>query len=547
MRRTTTKEGPRARPIRARAAAVVVLIAAACATALCVASGGAPLASAQSASNGAWSFSSAPGLNPAIIEVPVPRPLPGSPGTATGSVAGGQPQPLQQEAGYILLAPIKNFAHAGHLMGRPGPEILEQNGNPIWEDPLGTITIGGAKYEKVAMDLHEATYEGNPVLVWWEGHITPQGFGTGTWRIVDEHYRTLATINAPPGFELDFHDIALTTRGTAYVIGNRTVSLNLTCCGGPVNGELYDQVLFEVNIKTGHVLWGWDPLAHVPLRESYSGMPSNHGPWDPYHLNSISFGPSGAPIVSARNTWAAYWVDRHSGRVFATLGGKQSTFKPLGAAAFAWQHDVLAQPGNEVSMFDDEAVPAVGKQSRGLVLSLNWSHHTTSVVREYVLPKAALAGSQGDVEPLANGNFFVGWGQLPFFTEYSAGGTLLYMGNLPGPDESYREYRAQWVGVPSEAPALAPVSAKGATDVFASWNGATQVVAWQLLAGSRSAALSPSGKPVGREGFETLLATTNPGPFFAVQALGASGQVLATSRTVQLHPPPPPKSAPAHA
>jgi hypothetical protein len=427
-------------------------------------------------------------------------------------------------------------------MGKPGPEILEQNGNPIWEDPLGgLITIAGAKYEAVAMDFHTATYQGQPVLIWWQGHITPQGFGTGTWKIVDEHYRTIAEVNAPRGFELDFHDIQLTTHGTAYIIGNRTESLNLHCCGGPANGQLYDQVLFEVEVKTGKVLWGWDPIHNVPLRDSYTPIPINHTPWDPYHLNSISFGPSGAPIISARNTWAAYWINRRSGRIFATLGGKHSTFRFLGGARFAWQHDVLQQLGEQVSLFDDEAVPAVGKQSRGLVLALNWAHHSASVVHEYVLPKPALAGSQGDFEPLPNGNVFVGWGQLPFFSEYSATGNLLYMGSLPGPDESYRDYRSQWTGTPSERPSAVAAAGKGVTAVYASWNGATGVAAWQLLAGASPSSLAVTGSPVARQGFETQLVTTNAGPYYGAQPLDAAGHVMGISHATRV--PPPRKSA----
>ncbi len=421
-------------------------------------------------------------------------------------------------------------------MGKPGPEILEQNGNPIWEHPLGqSIRIGGVPHEKVAMDFHVATYEHQPVLVWWEGYITPNGFGDGTWEIVNEHYQAVAKVNAPPGFELDFHDIQLTTRGTAWIMANRTVALNLTCCGGAANGSLYDQVLFEVDVKTGKVVWGWDPLQHVPLRQSYTPIPSS-GPWDPYHFNSISFGPSGAPILSARNTWAAYWIDRKTSRVFATLGGKSSTFTFLGGARFAWQHDVQLEAGNEVSIFDDEAVPAVGKQSRGLVLALDWKHHTAAVAHEYLLPKAALTGSQGDVEPLANGNVFVGWGQLPYFSEYSATGSLLYLGNLPGPDESYREFRAPWVGIPSEGPSLAVRPATKGSDVYASWNGDTEAAAWQLLAGPRPTSLSAIGGQVPREGFETLLATTSTGPYYAAQALDGSGHVLATSGALRSPP-----------
>jgi hypothetical protein len=499
-----------------------------------------PAAGAQSASNGAWNFVSAPTLNPAIIEVPVPRPVATPPGDPTGSVAAGQPE---QAPGYILLAPIKNFAHAGHLMGKPGPEILEQNGNPVWEHPLGEpITIGSSKYEKVAMDFHADSYAGQPVLIWWEGYITPYGFGNGTWEIVDQHYHSVASVNAPPGFELDFHDIQLTSTGMAYIIGNKTVSISLHCCGGPANGQLYDPVLFEISMKTGKVAWRWDPLQNIPLRDSYTPMP-NHGPWDPYHFNSISFGPSGNPILSARNTWAAYWVSRRSGRLIATLGGRHSTFRFVGSARFAWQHDVLQQPDGQVSVFDDEAVPAVGKQSRGMLLTLNWARHTATVAHEYLLPKPALAGSQGNVQPLPNGNFFVGWGQLPYFSEYSATGSLLYLGNLPGPDESYREFRSPWIGTPSEGPSLTVQGAKGAADLYASWNGDTQVATWQAFGGPTPTSLTPITPPVWRQGFETLIATANAGPYYAVQAFDASGHLLGSSQALRVQPPPARKSA----
>jgi hypothetical protein len=53
--------------------------------------------------------------------------------------------------------------------------------------------------------------------------------------------------------------------------------------------------------------------------------------------------------------------------------------------------------------------------------------------------------SQGDVQLLANGDVFAGWGQLPEFSEYSASGTLLHEGALGVPDESYRTFRATWV------------------------------------------------------------------------------------------------------
>ena len=130
----------------------------------------------------------------------------------------------------------------------------------------------------------------------------------------------------------------------AYFLASKTVDENLTCCGGPTDGKLYDQVLFEADIKTRHIVWSWDPLQHIPLRESYVAVPHIE-PWDPYHVNSISIETQREIVISARDTWAAYWLARrgdNAGKIFATLGGKHSTFNLGKNVRFAWQHDVSA-------------------------------------------------------------------------------------------------------------------------------------------------------------------------------------------------------------
>jgi hypothetical protein len=153
-------------------------------------------------------------------------------------------------------------------------------------------------------------------------------------------------------------------------------------------------------------------------------------------------------------------------------------------------------------------------------------------VHEYLLPKPALTGSQGSVELLPDGNVFVAWGQLPLISEYSTTGTLLYEGELPGADESYRGSDASWIGLPVTKPALAVEGGTERATLYASWNGATQVGSWQALAGPRPNALAANGSPVVRQGYETALQTTDRGPYYAVQALSSSGRVLGTSAAV---------------
>jgi hypothetical protein len=130
---------------------------------------------------------------------------------------------------------------------------------------------------------------------------------------------------------------------------------------------------------------------------------------------------------------------------------------------------------------------------------------------------------------------FVGWGAQPFYSEFARSGRLLYDARFPGVYQRDRAFRALWVGQPAGRPAVAlraSAGAAGHTTVYASWNGATQVARWQVLAGASADQLSPVTSQA-RNGFETAVTTTAAGPFFAMRALNASGQVLGTSRTIR--------------
>jgi hypothetical protein len=79
-------------------------------------------------------------------------------------------------------------------------------------------------------------------------------------------------------------------------------------------------------------------------------------------------------------------------------------------------------------------------------------------------------------------------------------------------------------------------SPDGTTSIDASWPGGHGLAAWRALAGTSATALSAVGGATAR-GAHTLIRLPNGSPYFAVQALGAGGQVLATSAPV---------AAPAH-
>jgi hypothetical protein len=240
----------------------------------------------------------------------------------------------------------------------------------------------------------------------------------------------------------------------------------------------------------------------------------------------------GNVLISARNTWTVYYVKHRTGDIMWRLGGKRSSFRLSPNARFAWQHDARFQPKHRISVFDNEAAPKEASLSRGLVLTLDMRHKSARVAHQYTHPTPPLlAGSQGNTQLLPNGRAFVGWGQMPYFSEFAPGGRLVFDGRFHDPDESYRAFRFLWTGSPSYPPSVA-VRAAGqhSSIVYASWNGATRVARWQVLAGpTEDAALTPVGSPVARTGFETAIEADNDGPWFAVQALDAYGNALGTS------------------
>jgi hypothetical protein len=135
----------------------------------------------------------------------------------------------------------------------------------------------------------------------------------------------------------------------------------------------------------------------------------------------------------------------------------------------------------------------------------------------------------GNTQILPDGNVIVGWGEVPFVSEYTAAGKLIFDAAFPSPDMSYRAYVQPWVGKPLTPPSGAARTRRGATTVYASWNGATQVSSWKVLAATANGWAEPLATHT-RTGFETSIPVSGGAGRFQVQALDASGRVLGTSK-----------------
>ena len=440
-----------------------------------------------------------------------------------------QPPSVQVTTDSSQAAPGDVFLTPSHGYGQTGAMILNGQGGLVWFHPVPT--------GETAADLQVQSYDGQPVLVWWQGHVPPSlGVGFGTDEIYSSSYKPIGTVSAGNGYQADLHEMQITPQGSAFLTAYTLVDADLSSAGGARDGVLQDAILQEVDIKTGLVMFEWHAYGHVALSDSYSHPPSSASqPWDYFHLNSISLDPwgDGNFIISARNTWAAYEINHLSGAVLWRLGGKHSSFKMGPGTGTAYQHDVRWQPDDTLTLFDDGATPKQHSQSRAISERIDWKSRKVELIGRDVHTPALLAGSQGNDQLLPNGDSFVGWGEEPYFTELSPTGQVLFDAHIPSPGESYRAYRFPWSATPATTPTVAvrAASAEAAT-VYASWNGATSVSDWIVLAGASPTSLTTVAT-VAATGFETAIPVGGADAYFAVQALGSGGQLLGTSAAVK--------------
>lgn len=428
-------------------------------------------------------FISAPGLHPPLLRI----------------------SPDPDHSGLIFLTPNNG--------PQRGPMIVDPSGHLVWFRP----TNGTEAY-----NLEVQKYKGFPALTWYQG---------GAEYIMGRSYRIQHIIHPANGCLPDVHEFQITRQNTILLDCLDHVPANLTAEGGSSHGTVEDNIIQEIDPATGHLIWSWHALSHIPISDTYNRAPAS-GPFSYFHLNSIQQLPDGNLLISARNTWALYEISRSTGNVIWELGGKHSNFTMGQGTKFEWQHDAHLN-GNTLTVFDDAALPQEERQSSGKVehLDLTPGHLSASLTHLYNHTPPLLAGRAGSVQMLPNGNVFVGWGSSSAFSEYSSSGKQLFSASFPLGVFTYRAYRFPWNAQPAKGmpPHMASVpQANGDVKVYANWNGATQVAYWSVVGGPK---MSSSGwfTTGAKTGFQTVLTLHSEPRFLKVQALNGSRHVIGTS------------------
>ncbi len=433
-----------------------------------------------------------------------------------------QPAGTQSAPGDIFATPYAGPAEHGAM-------IFESSGQLIWFHRPPNPNWGTA-------NLQLQSFAGHEDLVWWQGLINTFGFGTGEDVIANSAYEPVARIKGANGLQADLHDVQLTPSGAAYITAYYPVRTAVPIPGGGGalrSAVVLDSVVQEIDIRTGLAMWEWQSLGHVPFAESHLGPPTSAAaPYDYFHIDSLQPLSEASLMIGARNVWGVYAIARHTGQIAWRLGTRRSSSLQLGSGVrFGWPEEAQMLAGGQLALYDGGAKST--SSPRGEVLDLEWSKKTASLAvggqlrRTLGPPRSA---GQGSLAALPGGNWLVGFGGLPNFTEFNSEGNVIYDAQFPAGEVGYRIYREPWQGQPSAPPNLLANTSGSGTTAYVSWNGATDVASWRLYGGSSAQMLEPLAT-VPATGFETAISTQAVDEVLA-QALNAAGEVLGESRVI---------------
>ena len=336
-----------------------------------------------------------------------------------------------------------------------GAEILSPDGKKV-------IWFHAAPSGQEDADFRVQRYDGRKVLTFWQG-TGLGGLSDGKGYIYDSHYKLIAKVSAGNGYSADGHEFLITPWNTALIVSCKQETANLTSIGGPPDQEIIDGVVQEIDIKTGKVLFQWDAARHVPFSQSEQPLPSSAAaPWDWFHLNAVKVDADGNLLIDARNTWATYKVSLRTAAIEWRIGGKDSSFRLEAANGqvlddasemFSWQHDPEPLGNGVYTWFDNDAAGTANTGSNVLVelpysrvvtVKLNARAHVARLIKSVNQPEGESAPSQGNAQTLADGDLSVGWGSLPYFSDYANDGALLFNAEFPTGVNTYRAYRFTW-------------------------------------------------------------------------------------------------------
>ncbi|EME80230.1 uncharacterized protein MYCFIDRAFT_77993 [Pseudocercospora fijiensis CIRAD86] len=452
--------------------------------------------------------------------------------------------------GYWFVAPREPLGANEQMGGWIGPTIYDNAGELVWS--------GASTFLKTRVDDFRISHVAGELLMTmiWDEH------GAGV--MMNSSYEIVKAREFTRPHLINMHEFHFVDDGRRAIIlrGNRkkagaedakAVGFDEeTSCMAEFDGfEEFDTTTWERTFQWSS--FGRIALSESTWQDSRTIRERCEEGWDFLHANSVDKSRDGDFFVSARFTNAIYKISKLDGSIIWRLGGVESDFE-MGDLNFTGQHSVRYVSENEthtlITILDNAKIddlPPTHQYSRGLLLALDTttSPMTVSLVSEYSHPygPGGYAKARGNLQALENGNVFIGWSEQATLSEHLSNGTLIMDAQLK-PDwlGSYRNYKFPFIGQPKQEE-IAVVSAahfidgEVTTEVFVSWNGATEVASWNLYDASEEEGKRQVLNLAARTSFETQILASGFAAYVVLEAFDVAGKSLGVSKVTYTTPP----------
>jgi Arylsulfotransferase (ASST) len=258
-------------------------------------------------------------------------------------------------------------------------------------------------------------------------------------------------------------------------------------------------------------------------------------------VNSIDKNENGDYLLSARFTDAIYLISGQDGQILWRLGGKLNNFEK--DFRIYRQHNARFMESNAthmtISFFNNASDELTTDEdvSSVLVVQLNtaMTPMTATLLRRYKRPDGGLSRLRGNAQLLPNGNWFAGWSEFGYHTEFTDDGTCVMEAKFVSERfNTYRAYKYEFHGFPQDPPDVRAFvygsqSSRLTTVFHVSWNGATEVASWNFYAQAGADKPPVLIGNTTKLGFESTFITDGYLDWVSVDAIDAQGSIIGRS------------------
>ena len=323
-----------------------------------------------------------------------------------------------------------------------------------------------------------------------DGHLSYFDGHTQEFRLLDNSYTIVDTIRAGNGYAADPHELLIRENGNALLMiyDAQPVDMSQIVPLGQPNATVVGLVIQELDVDD-NVIFEWRSWDYIPVTDSWVDLNVNE--IDYMHGNSIDIDNDGHLLISSRHLDEVTKINGQTGAVIWRLSGKanQFTFSGGNVGGFRWQHDARRLPNGNLTVFDNYATDAEGRNfSRAAEYKLDEVNMTAELVWSYRDPDDTFGRWMGNAQRRPNGNTVIGWGSAsPTLTEVTPDNEKVFELVLPPGLLSYRVFRFPWQGFPADPPTLVARAEGDELALYYSWNGATEIAAYRLYAVTQEA------------------------------------------------------------